>query len=119
MAQASQAAPSHGVMPMAAGLSLENRLIKPRTKVKTPTGRTARSCGGSDAFMRFFGSIPFPCIAFALQTTAPNYPNLFAIYKRQEAGPIRLLFWSLRGALRVADSAGRCNTLKDQKMDRM
>jgi hypothetical protein len=60
MAQANQAALSHGAMPMAAGLSLENRLIKPRARVTTLAGFTARSYGGRDAFMRFLGSIPFP-----------------------------------------------------------
>lgn len=38
---ANQAAPSHGAMP--AGLSLDHKLIIPNARVKTPTGRTARS----------------------------------------------------------------------------
>lgn len=95
---ANQAAPSHGAMP--AGLSLDHKLIIPSARVKTPTGRTARSCGDNNAFMRLFGSTPFPCIAFALQTTTPSYPNPFAIYKRQKAGPIPLLLWAVaRSAL--------------------
>ena len=99
---ANQAAPSHGAMP--AGLSLDHKLIIPSARVKTPTGRTARSCGDNNAFMRLFGSTPSPVSPslFRRPHQATRTRSLYTSDRKRVR--FRFCYGPLRGPLRVGEN---------------